>query len=42
MSAVLRFVFISDWKMQKKFLKQTMVISCMCTFKDIPKFYEDV
>ncbi len=30
---VLRFVYIIYWKMPKKFLKQTMKILCMCTFK---------
>ncbi len=35
MLALLRFVFISDWKMQKKVSKQTMKISCMCTFKNL-------
>jgi hypothetical protein len=33
MLAVLRFVSVSEWKMQKKFKKQTMKISCMCTFQ---------
>jgi hypothetical protein len=32
MLAELRFVSISDWKMQKKVPKQTMKISYMCTF----------
>ncbi len=43
MLAVLRFVSISEGKMQKKVKKQTMKISCMCTFKPSPSlFYSPV
>jgi hypothetical protein len=33
MLAVLRLVSVSEGKMQKKVQKQTMKISCMCTFQ---------
>ncbi len=40
MLAGLRFVSISDWNMQKKVLKQTMKISCMCTFKEVALYHK--
>jgi hypothetical protein len=38
MLALLRFASICDGKMQKKVKKQTMKISCMCTFNGYDSF----